>query len=905
MKRLFLLDGSALMYRAFFALQEAGLTNDRGEPTAAVLGFANTLHMLVKQESPEFLAVVFDSPGPTFRHEKFPEYKATRARMPDELRTQIPWVKELVERWPCPRIEVPGIEADDVIGAYAAQVAGPELEVVAVTGDKDFYQLLSEHVRILNPGRGGAAAVQAQLIGPDDIRAKFGVDEPRQVIDVLALMGDQSDNIPGVPGIGPKTAAKLIGDYGTLDGVYANLGKLRESLAGKLEAHRGQAFLSRDLVTIRTDIELPAGLDALAAHPPGGDALFRFLDRMNFERLKKELGGGRTPSASAPATLFGRHDSYVLVSDGPGLERLARRLAGAGSGFALHAVTGDGHPLRAALAGIAAAPAPGEAYYVNVGHETGTPPLSPDAVREQLGPVLADPAIPKLGHNAKVDLQVLGRAGLPVRGLAFDTLIAAYLIDPEGAHGLEALARQVLDEPPLTAESVAGKGAKRTAMTALPAQDVLAFAGESADAVLRLHRVLDGKLEASGLGSLFRDVEMPLLHVLGRMEETGVALDVPFLRAMSTRLTAELERLETRAHDAAGETFNIGSPPQLAEVLFHRLALPRGRRTKTGFSTDSEVLEGLRPHHPLPGVVLEYRQLAKLKSTYVDTLPAMIHPDTGRVHASFNQTVAATGRLSSSDPNLQNIPIRTPLGREVRKAFIPGEPGWVLVSADYSQIELRIMAHLSRDPALLEAFARGADVHTDTASRIFGVPAEAVTERQRGQAKTVNFGVLYGQGPFGLSRTLGITTQEATAFIKAYKSQYAGVMAYLEGTLAAARRTGYVTTLLNRRRYLPGLRQKSGPARGAAERLAVNTPIQGSAADLIKVAMVQLHRHLEASGLRARLLLQVHDELVLECPASEGGEVEAVVRRIMEGALHLDVPVVVNVGSGSNWAEIH
>jgi DNA polymerase-1 len=626
---------------------------------------------------------------------------------------------------------------------------------------------------------------------------------------------------------------------------------------------------------------------------------------MNFERLKRELGGAKAAPPPAAPTLFGRHDSYVLVGDADGLDRLARRLGDAGNGFALCAITTGGHPMRTSLAGIAAAPAPGEAYYVNLGHAGPPAPFALDAVRERLGPVLANPGIPKTAYDAKTALTVLERAGLPVKGLAFDVLVAAYLIDPEGSLGLEALARPVLDAPPLSPESVTGKGARKTPMTAVSAETALPYAGECADAIVRLHGKLDAKLGSLGLDRLFRVVEMPLLHVLKEMETTGVALDVPVLQAMSDRLATELTRLETEAHAAAGETFNLGSPQQLAEVLFERLSLPRGRRTKTGYSTDSEVLEGLRPHHPLPGIVLEVRQLSKLKSTYVDTLPAMIHPETGRVHAAFNQTVAATGRLSSSDPNLQNIPIRTPLGREVRRAFIPGEAGWVLVSADYSQIELRIMAHLSRDPALVDAFARGADVHADTAARIFGVPVDAVTERQRGQAKTVNFGILYGQGPFGLARTLGITTQEAGVFIAAYKTQYAGVMAYLEDTLAAARRNGYVTTLLNRRRALPGLRAKSGPARGAAERLAVNTPIQGSAADLIKVAMVRLRGRLSDAGLRARLLLQVHDELVLECPTGEAEATGNTVRAVMEGAIALEVPVVVNVGTGANWAEIH
>jgi len=903
-QRLYLLDGSALVYRAFFALQRTQLTDTRGEPTGAVFGFANTLHFLVREERPDYLAVVFDPPGPTFRHERFPAYKENRAEMPEDLRQQFPRVRELVEAWPCALLQVEGLEADDVIGAYATQLSGPELDVIAVTGDKDFYQLLGRHVRILNPGRGGFAAVEPTLIGPDDIPAKFGVTEPRQVVDVLALMGDTSDNVPGVPGIGPKTAGKLISEHGSLEGLYAHLGDLRANLREKLETHRETVFLSRELVTIRTDVELPLSLEDLRAHPPGGAPLSELLDRLNFQRLRRDLGLG-SPAADTPS-LLSRQDSYALVSDADALERLAERLGRAKDGFAVDTETTSVDPMRAELVGIALAPAPGEAYYVNVGHAEGATPLPLAAVRETLGPVLADPGLPKVAHHAKYDLLVLERAGVPVEGLSFDTMIASYLIDPEGSHKLDHLARNELGETMIPITDLIGKaGPKQRTMAEVEASLAARYAAEDADMTLRLRAKLAPRLESLGLDRLFREVEMPLSAVLGTMERNGIAIDVPFLRDMGKKLETEMESLEARCHEAAETVFNVNSPQQLADILFVRLALPRGKRTKTGYSTDSEVLESLRPHHELPGLVLEYRQVAKLKSTYVDTLPAMVNPRTGRVHASFNQTVAATGRLSSSDPNLQNIPIRTPLGREVRRAFIPGEPGWRLVSADYSQIELRIMAHLSKDPALVDAFREGRDVHRDTAARIFGVAPDEVSDLQRAQAKTVNFGILYGQGPYGLARTLGIPTQEASAFIKSYKEQYAGVMAYLEGTLAEARRTGQVTTLLHRRRRLPGLKFKSAAARAAAERLAINTPIQGSAADLIKVAMVRLPERLREGRLAARLLLQVHDELVLECPEGEVDALEALLRETMEGAIALDVPVVVNTGAGMNWAEIH
>ena len=903
-KKLYLLDGSALLYRAHFGLQRTGLTSPAGEPTAAVFGFANTLHFLVTHDKPDYLAVVFDSPTPTFRHELYPLYKANRAEMPEELQAQIPLVRELVEAWPAALLVAEGVEADDVIGSYAAQLAGPDLDVMMVTGDKDFYQLLSRHARILNPGRGGTAAVRPQVIGPDDLPAKFGVTEPRQVVDVLALMGDTSDNVPGVPGVGPKTAGKLIATYGSLEGVYEHLDELKPALRRKLEEHREAVETARRLVTIRTDLDLPRPLEELAVQPPGGERLRDFLRRMGFRKLLEELDVA-TPGAGGGETLFATDRDYRLVSDRASLEKAVRALRRAKKGFAVDTETTSVDPMRAELVGIALADSAGRGWYVNLGHRRGAEPLPVETVRDVLGPVLADPALPKTAHHAKYDLLVLERAGFPVEGLSFDTMIASYLLDPEGSHKLDNLARELLGEKMTPITDLIGKGATQISMAEVEAETACRYAAEDADMTLRLQGVLEPRLAAAKLRDLFRNVEMPLLFVLKKMERTGIALDVSVLEEMSRELQKELERLEARCHELAETEFNINSPRQLADVLFVRLGLPHGKRTKTGYSTDSEVLEGLRPLHEIAGAVLEYRQVAKLKSTYVDTLPAMIHPETGRVHASFNQTVAATGRLSSSDPNLQNIPIRTPLGRKVRQAFVPGEPGWVLLSADYSQIELRIMAHLSRDPVLVEAFANGRDVHRDTASRLFGIPPEEVTETQRSQAKTVNFGVLYGQGAYGLARTLGIPTDEAARFIRAYKEHYAGVVGYLESTLGEARRKGYVTTLLGRRRYLHALHSKSAAARATAERLAINTPIQGSAADLIKVAMVNLDRRLAEEGFQGRLLLQVHDELVLECPREEAEPLGKTVREVMENALTLDVPVVVNLGVGANWAEIH
>jgi len=893
--RLLLLDGTALVYRAYYALLRTPLTNSRGEPTAAVLGFANTLQTLLRQQKPEYLGVVFDAPGRTFRDEMYAEYKATRSPMPGDLAGQLPWIRDLVDAWPAARLEVSGVEADDVIGSYVTQLASPEMQVIMVSGDKDMYQLLSPHVSLLNPGRGGPAAIPQKLIGPDDVREKFGVDRPDQVRDVLALMGDSSDNVPGVPGVGAKTAAKLIEEHGSLEKLYENLHKVSSArIRANLEAHRDTAFLARDLVLIKTDVPLPVGLDGLAVRPPGSERLAEILRDLEFKNLIEELMPGvGGVSGPVPET---RPAEYRLVEDLKGLKALAADLAGAGSlAVAVHADPG------APPAGIGLA-WDGEQAYVNVNHAGGRG-LGSALTARVLGPVLAGAGPPKTGHDLKTQFHALERMGASADGVGFDTMIASYVLSPERSHQLDSLASTLLGRSTTPLAALTGKGAKRVDATAVPAAESGAAAAEAAGVTLDLAVRFGEELDREGMVDLYRDVEIPLVDVLRGMENTGIRVDAGFLAGMSRDMEKQLARLEKKCHDLAEVEFNVNSPSQLAEILFERLQLPRGKKIKTGYSTDSEVLEGLRSHHALPEVVLEYRLLSKLKSTYVDTLPTMIAAD-GRVHGTFHQTVAATGRLSSSDPNLQNIPIRTEIGREVRRAFVPGHEGWVLVSADYSQIELRIMAHLSRDPVFVDAFRRGVDVHRDTASRLFGVAPGDVTDAQRGQAKTVNFGILYGQGAFGLARTLGIGNAEASAFIREYKTLFSGVVDYLEGTLAEAREKGYVTTLLGRRRFLPQI-NASGAARAAAERLAINAPIQGSAADLIKVAMIRVHRRLAREHPETKLLLTVHDELLLEAPEHDAEAAADAVREEMEQAMVLDVPVVVNVGIGANWAEIH
>ena len=893
-RRLMLLDGSALLYRSFFALQQTALTSSRGLPTGALLGFTNTMLMLARQDPPDFWAVAFDAPGKNFRHELYKEYKANRKRAPDELREQMPWAREVVKAWPCPLLEESGVEADDVLGSIAVQWAGPDLHVELVTGDKDFYQLLSPHVSILNPGRGGASPVEGQRITVDHVQGKFGVSSPDQVIHVLALMGDASDNVPGVAGVGPKTASRLINEYGTLQELYDNIGSLKKGkLRDNLERYRDEAFQSLELVTIKLDLDPPMSLESMTYHPPSGEPWVELLTTLEFKNLVKEFGNGDSEHSAADQS----QGTWHLVETKKDVSSLQKKLENSG-GFAFEVVADNGD-----LVGIAFALEDGEAWYVNVAHDSGSP-LGASSAASLFGSVFADFMLPKTTHGGKIARRVLASAGIDLQGLSNDTMIGSYLVDPDGSHRLENLIRMQFGVLLDGEDALLGKGKKRVAPQTLSPRMVAEFEGPRVAKLPDLAEHQAAEIEAASMGGLYRDVELPLSDVLRRMEDFGVKVDAGYLGKMSKQMQKQLTALESECHELADMEFNLGSPKQLADVLFNRLKLPTGKKTKTGYSTDGEVLEMLAPHHELPKKILEYRQVSKLKSTYVDALPLLVCERTGRIHAQFNQTVAATGRLSSSDPNLQNIPIRTPLGREVRRAFV-AEKGNLLVSADYSQIELRLMAELSQDPVLMEAFNNNLDVHRDTASRIFGVPVDEVTDEQRGQAKTVNFGILYGQGPFGLSKTLGISQAEARRFIDEYKKTYKGVIRYLDNTVKQAYDTGYVSTILNRRRMLPGLHAKPGPARAAAERLAVNAPIQGSAADLIKVAMVNLDHALAAQGMDSRMSIQVHDELLLECPEAEADKAAGLVRDAMTTALQFGVAVTVNVGIGKNWEEIH
>ncbi|MGH7550398.1 MAG: DNA polymerase I [Gemmatimonadota bacterium] len=890
----YLIDGYALIYRSYFAFAKNPLRASSGEETGAAYGMANFLVRLLDEREPAYLGVVLDSRERTFRHRQFPDYKATREKMPDDLKAQIPRVQQVFEAFRVPVIEIPGQEADDVIGSLARKGADGGLDVYIVSGDKDFYQLIDEHVMLYNPGRGGLAAVDEEVVDLAKAPEKFGVG-PDRVIDILGFMGDSSDNIPGVPGVGLKTAQRLVTGWGSMEDVYEHLDeaatpKLRE----KLVEHREAALLSKDLVTIRTDLDVKLDLDSLTVREPDRDKATALFAELEFVALLKRFGG-REASLVEEAM-------YRVVDTPEALGDLVERLEAADR-FAFDVETTSLDPLSAEIVGLAFATDPGRAWYVPVGHAEGRN-LPLGTVLEGMKPLLENAHRPKVGQNVKYDTIVLSEVGVEVKGIVADAGLAAYLLDPaRRQYNLDLLALELLGHKMIAYDDVTKPDGRKDPLpfAEVPIEDASRYACEDVDVTLRLADRFLGELEERDLTDLYREVELPLVPVLAALERRGVALDVDFFHQMAGRLEGELATLERECTILAGGEFNLNSPHQLAEVLFERLHLPVVKRTKTGYSTDAEVLETLATEHELPRKILEYRELAKLKSTYVDALPAAINPVTGRLHSSFNQTVAASGRLSSSEPNLQNIPIRTPLGREIRRGFVPSEPGWTLLVSDYSQIELRILAHLSKDPNLVDAFRSGHDVHTQTAALVFGIDPGDVDIGLRARAKMVNFGVAYGMGAFGLARRLGIPREEAEAFIKGYFERFQAVRRFQEEAIGQARELGYVTTLLGRRRYLPEIRSKSWNIRSFAERVAINSPIQGTAADLIKIAMIRVHERLAEDGIPARMLLTVHDELVFEVEEGSVDPLAELVRGEMESAIELDVPVEVGIGVGPTW----
>ncbi len=957
-----LIDGNALVHRAFHALPP--LTSPKGELVNAVYGVATMLLKVLQEMHPEYAAAAFDTPVPTFRHVEFEAYKAQRGPAPEGLHEQFGRVHELLKDLGIPTYRADGYEADDLLGTLSRQAREQGVDVVIVTGDTDALQLVAPGITVLTSRKGFTDTV---LYDEQGVRERYGVD-PAQLVDMKALKGDASDNIPGVPGVGEKTASKLVSEFGSLDGIYAGLDRLPEKQRQLLTSYREQAYFSRRLAQIVTDVPVQLELEKCRLGSYDRARLVELFRELNFkslvDRIPKAwqdngangesgatageeglegqlalfaLGSAGASASQAPvhrtvpdagqglaaATAGSVKAGYQVVSDEAQLAKLVESLRGAPF-FALDLETTGTDPLKADLVGLSFSTEPGIAYYVPVGHlppsarglslltaespeeaEEELEQLPRDEVLLALKPLLENERILKCAHNGKYDMLVLSRYGVEVRGMQFDTMVAAYLLEStQRSLGLKDLAWSRLKVEMATYQSLAGKGKNAVTLDQLPVRRVADYSCADADMTLRLKVDLQPELTSTGLEPLFERVEMPLVPVLVDMERVGVAVDVDYLKELSRELYQRTRELETAISESVGHSFNLASTQQLASVLFGELKLSPTRKTKTGYSTDADVLEELRGTHPVVELILEHRQLTKLKSTYVDALPLLVNSRTNRLHTSFNQTATATGRLSSSDPNLQNIPIRTEMGRRVRKAFVAEKESWTLLSADYSQIELRVLAHMTGDPALVEAFRRGEDIHAATAAQVYGIPIADVTPTERRIAKTVNFGVLYGMSDYGLSRDTGLQRKEAAAFIESYFQRYRSVAGFFDKVKQDAVEKGYVNTLLGRRRYIPEIRTTHKGLKQAAERMAINMPIQGTAADIIKIAMINLHHRIREQGLKARMILQVHDELLFECPREEMELLAREVKRIMESAMAMQVPLVVDLKIGHNWDEM-
>lgn len=891
--RVFLVDGQSYIYRAFYAVRE--LQNSKGFPTNAIFGFVNMLQSLREEYAPSHLAVIFDAPGKNFRHDHYQDYKAHRLAMPETLRPQIPPIKEIVRAYGIPALELAGYEADDIIATLTRRWEKQGAEVVIVSGDKDLMQLVSERVTVLDTMKG-------ERISIEQVRAKFGV-EPGRVVEVQGLMGDATDGIPGIPGIGEKTAIKLISEWHDLENLLSHASEIPGKLGEKIRTHADLARLSKTLATLHCDVPVQVELGDLAKQEPDRERLRALFTELEFRRFLAQIEQPE-PDQKLPTSERTDADGYETVRTPQELDQVVQAVQAAGT-FCLDTETTSLNPLDAELVGVSLAIEEGRAWYIPVGHSSddAAPHMSRDHVLTVLRTLLEDPALALIGQNIKYDTMVLCQYGLWPRKLAGDTMLASYLLDPNKRHNLNDLAWEHLQHRMITYETVTDGGKKNFAEVAVA--DATRYSGEDADITLRLAHRLFPRVREENMGLLFSDIEVPLALVLARMELAGIQVDQDLLATLSEEFGQRQRELEEEIYAGAGEKFNLASPQQLQKILFEKLGLQSRKKTKTGASTDASVLEGLAAEGiPLPAKILAYRGFAKLRNTYVDALPKLIHPKTGRIHTSFNQTVTATGRLSSSNPNLQNIPIRSEEGRRIRAAFIP-EPGHVLLSADYSQIELRLLAHLSQDPVLVESFQHDQDVHARTAAELFQVPIEAVSADQRRQAKTINFGIIYGMGAPRLARSLGIPMKTAHLYITQYFARYSGIKSYMDGILVEAKARGYVTTLQGRRRYMPDLQSKNAQLAAAAERMAVNAPIQGTAADLIKAAMVTIDRRLIQEGLRARMLLQVHDELLFEVPEKEVERVKKLAQESMEGVMPLRVPLRVDLGIGANWGEAH
>lgn len=897
-----LVDGSSYLYRAFHALPP--LTNSKGQATGAVKGVINMLRRLHKDYPESPVIVVFDAKGQTFRDEIYPEYKAQRPPMPDELREQIEPIHNIIRAMGMPLLAIEGVEADDVIGTYAQQATEKGIEVVISTGDKDMAQLVSEHVTLVN-------TMTDTVMDIEGVKAKFGIP-PERIIDYLALMGDKVDNIPGVPGVGEKTALALLQGIGGLDDLYNNLDDIAgltfrgaKTMAAKLEGAKELAYLSYELATIKLDVELEQGINQLSMSSEDSERLLELYKEMEFKSWVEELLTGDEAEKLSPDAM---DTDYQLVLTEAEFNEWLQRLSAA-EYFAFDTETTSLDYMAARVVGVSFAVEPGQAAYVPFGHDyLGVQEqLTEQQVLGGLKPLLENSDIAKLGQNLKYDKHVLANHDVDLQGIAYDTMLESYVLDSTGTrHDMDSLALKYLGVSTIHFEDIAGKGAKQLSFNQVKLEDAAPYAAEDADITLRLHQELWPKLEQTQpLLSVFNEIEKPLLPVLSSIERNGALVSRELLAQQSAELGERLQTLEQEAHELAGEAFNLSSPKQLGRILFEILELPVIKKTPKGApSTAEEVLAELALDYPLPKLLMEYRGLSKLKSTYTDKLPEMISPATGRIHTSYHQAVTATGRLSSSDPNLQNIPIRTAEGRRVRQAFIAPE-GYSLLAADYSQIELRIMAHLSGDAGLLSAFAAGDDIHRATAGEVFGLESDAVTSEHRRRAKAINFGLIYGMSAFGLAKQLNIGRHEAQEYIDTYFARYPGVQDYMERTREQASEQGYVETLFGRRLYLPEINAKNGMRRQAAERTAINAPMQGTAADIIKRAMITVDEWLRSSELDAKMIMQVHDELVLEVADAQLDEVRDQLKSLMENAASLDVPLIVDAGIGKNWDEAH
>lgn len=920
MSRLFLIDAYALIFRSYYALLNSARRNSRGENTSAVYGFFNTLHEVVSREHPSHIAVAFDPSGPTFRHEASPYYKAQRDATPEDIHWSVPHVKSLLGALRIPIYECSGFEADDVIGTIARQASASGAEVFMLTPDKDYAQLVDDHIKMYRPRHGGGY----DIMGPSEVCAKFSLDRPEQVRDYLALVGDKADNIPGCRGIGEKGAPALITRYGSVEGLLSHTSELRGAVRTKIEAGRADILESLFLATIRTDVPLDFRLDDTIVRQPDEGELRRLCSELEFRTLADRLLGVPKTAKKGPVQLdlFAENPTertdepkkreietlktwphnYFLVESEEDMRSVYNKLTGSEL-LVLDTETTSTDAIRAELVGMSFSVREGEAYYVSVPAERA----AAERVVEIFRPLFEDPSSVKVGQNLKYDYQVLLSYGVRLAGRLWDTMLAHYVVQPEQRHGMDFMAETLLGYQTVHIEELIGpRGKSQKSMRDLPARDVYEYACEDADVTLRLRNRLLPMVEASGATRLLEEIELPLIPVLADMERAGVRLDTPTLSTTSGQLTSRLLDIEREVKELAGHDFNIASPRQVGEVLFGEMALvAKPRKTKSGqYVTNEETLQALAPRHPIVAKILAHRGLKKLLGTYVNALPELVNPATGHIHTTFNQAVTATGRLSSSDPNLQNIPIRGEDGREIRRAFVP-EAGCLFFSADYSQIELRVMAHLSGDEAMIEAFRGEADIHRATAAKIYHKAAEEVSRDERSKAKRANFGIIYGITVFGLADRLDITREEARSLIDGYFESFPKVRRYMEEAKGKARELGYVETMYGRRRYLPDINSGNATVRGFAERNAINAPIQGTAADIIKLAMIAIHRRFEAEGLRAKMILQVHDELNFSVPVEEKERVERIVVEEMEGVARLSVPLIADCGWGENWLEAH